>query len=240
VAQGGGEQTGAAAMAGDIVAAAAFLPEPLGQREAVCPLAGVVDGVRDVDPTLDRDAVEPAAAGEQQGSDLRIGVAFVPQRAREDRRAVLVAGEAQRAGGVNHLRLAARPVILDQLELEATGCLVVTDDFEHRRLFLIAEVEAILEQRRAGRRRCVDGDDHPRVGKVVGRGSGPLQGATERDQHALRRWQRAGRLALQLCLEPGEQGLERERQFDFRLPAALHGKHLIEQRAPDAGQVLTG
>lgn len=134
------------------------------------------------------------------------------------------------AVGVNQARLAASSVVLEQLEFEAPGGLVVTDDLDDRRLLLVADVEAVLEQWHAGgERRAVDGHQDARIGKVVGRGGRPLQRATQRNQYALGRRQRTGRVTLQLGIDAGEQGRKRKRHFDFGGGTTAHGKQLLEQ-----------
>ncbi len=241
MAQGGGEQAGAAAAGGQVVGAAAFAPQALGECEAVGALAGVVDGVGDVDAAFGRDAVEIVATGGEQGGGLRVGVGFVPQGAREDRRAVLVAGEAQRAVGVDDLRPAAGAVVLDQLELEAAGRLVVADDLEHRRFFLVADVQAVLEVGRGiGARLGVDRDHHAREGEIVRGRGGALQRAPEWDQDALRRRQRTSVVACQLGVEAGEQGGEGEGQLDACPAVAVDGEQLVEQGTAGGREVVPG
>ena len=241
VAQRGGEQPRPTAATRQAVVATAFAPQLLAQGEAVGALGGVVDGVGNVDAAVDRDAVQALAAGREQGGNLRVGVGFIPQGARENGRAVLVAGEAEVAVGVEDLRLAAGPVVLDELELETAGRFVVADHFEDGRFFLVAEVEAVFQEEfriRAIFR--VDRNNHSRKGEIVRRCRRPLQRATEWNEDALGGRQGAARVCYQLSIEAGEQGSKGKGEFDCALAVARHGEKLVEQRAADGGQIFAG
>jgi len=145
-AQRGGEQTGTAAACRQVGVAATLLPQALGQGESIGTLDGDVNGVGDVDAPFGQDSVEAFPTGSKQRGDLWVGVGFVPQGTREDRRAILVAGVAERAVGVDDPWFAAFSIVFDQLELETSDRFVVTDHFQYRRFFLIADVQAILQQ----------------------------------------------------------------------------------------------
>ena len=145
VTQGRRKQSGAAKSGGQFTITTAFPPQALREGEAVGAFGGIVDGVGNINPAFDRDAIEATTASSELSGNLRVGVGFVPQGAGENGRAVLVACEAQISVGVVDLRLTAGPVVFDQLEFETTGGFVVADHLQHSRFFLIAEVEAVLE-----------------------------------------------------------------------------------------------
>ena len=212
---------------------AALAPEPLIEDEAVRAVRRGLHGVGRVGPEVDGEAVEIALLVAQQAGDLGVGVGLVPQLAGEDGRGVLVAGGAQGARGVEHARLAARPVVAHQLELEAPGRLVVADHFEDRRRLLIADVKPILEQRhvRPGRLAGIPHDCQDGAGSVEetrGRRVA-LQRPAERDEHPL-----DGREVRDGADEVGEG----ERDVVDPLAAALDGDQRIEERPPGRRQVL--
>ncbi len=152
-----------------------------------------------------------------------------------------MAGKTHHAGGIDHLRLATGPVVLDQLELEAAGGLVVADDLEHGGFLLVADVEPVLEEERGGRGWfAIDGNHDAGIGEVVRCSSGALQGAPERNQDPFGGRQGTGRVLGELGIEAGEERGEREGQFDGRLSVAVNGEKLVEKRATGGGQVGAG
>ncbi len=104
----------------------------------------------------------------QTCGNRRIGRRFIPQRAGENRRGALVAGEAQAASRVIHLRCFARRVIAHYLEFKTTGCVVVADDFEHRAFFVITEEQTVFQRFEARMVVTVSGSDDTRKVKKIG------------------------------------------------------------------------
>src|SRR6185369_10686098 len=103
---------------------------------------------------------------------------LVPLLPREQRRQILMAGGAHVAIGIHHLRRAAGAIVLDDLELEAPRELVVADHLQKVGLFLIAQVEPILQQE-AGGAFAVYRNDDPRKREKIRRRRDPLQRASE-------------------------------------------------------------
>ena len=83
---------------------------------------------------------------QDQPADFRITVGFTPQWLRENRTAVLMAGNTQSTFGINHTRRFACSIVADDLELEAPGQFVIADDFQTFGLLLVTDEEPILKQ----------------------------------------------------------------------------------------------
>ena len=88
-------------------------------------------------------------------------------------------------------------VIAHDLEFKAPGGLVVTDDFENRRLFLVADKQPVLQRCEAGFGRAVYSDDNARKIKKVGCGGRALQRTPERNQRDFE-WRQAAGVGLDL------------------------------------------
>ena len=193
-----GEEGGAAGGVG-----AGFGPEPVGEGDGRGAVGGGVEGLEVVDGAADRGAVEAVAEGSEAAGDLRVGVGLAPERAREDRGARLVAGEADPRLG---RRRGGAPGVADDLvEGEGAGRLVVGDDLDGVGGRLVAEEEAVGDAGVAGAGGGIAGDrdDDARRGEIVGRGGEALQRAAEGDER--------GRDVLGADGGPQavEQGLER-------------------------------
>ena len=145
-----------------------------------------------------------------------------------------MARRAHRAARVHDLPRAAGTIVAHDLELEAAGRLVVADHLDEVVLLLVAEIDAVLEQRRAGE--CgfdVDRRHHARKLEERGRGGGALEGAPERHQHLFRARLRATGARLDALHERRE----RERNIVERMTFDLAGDGEIEQRAPGRRQI---
>ena len=148
-----------------------------------------------------------------------------------------MAGDAQRPVGVHDPGSAARAIVGDDLKFEASRVLVVADDFEHVRLFLVAEIEPVLEIQIAGAGRLrVDGDHGARIGEKIGRGGISLQRAAKRNEH------RFGGVGARIAPHPRLHLLQQRREgkrddlHAFAAPRLCHQE--IEQRAATRRQVV--
>lgn len=164
-------------------------------------------------------------------ADWRAGAGLVPRRTREDRRFVLVAGEAERTVGGHHPRCRPGAVVEHELELEAARVLVVADHLERLGALVVGEIEPVLQVEvsggRIGCRFAGDRGHHARKAECVDvTGGVALQRAPERDQHD--RQSAAGVLAVDLCTHALQQG--REREGHLRCAVRLVREQAIEQR----------
>ena len=206
-------------------------------REPIGAQRRIVDGIRHVDAAIDRNAVEIPALRRQQRRHTGIRIGFVPDGAGKYRGGILVAGDAQRPVGVHHPGSAARTIVADHLKLEAARVLVVADDFEQVRLFLIAEIEPVLEVQIAGTGRLrVDSDHGARIGEKIGRSGIALQRAAKRNEHCLRR--RGARIAPHPRFHPLQQRGKGKRDDLHPFAASLLRHEEVEQRAPTRWQVI--
>ena len=144
---------------------------------------------------------------------------------------------AHRAARVHDLACAALAVVPHHLELEPAGRLVVADYLDEVALLLVADVDPVLEERRAGARRFdIDRGHDARELEERRRGGGPLERAAERDQHLLR----AGVLAAGARLEVFHQPLERKRHVVDGPALDLARHREVEERAADGRRVAPG
>ena len=182
--------------------------------EKVGGIRRIVDRVRGVHPALQVDA-EPTAGPQvcgirrraQRSDDRRVGVCLAPERPREDGAVILVTGDAHRAFGRDRSWPCALAIVVDELELEASGRVVVADDLEQRCARLVADVEAVARKDRAFALAGNRSDDARRA-EEIRRCGGALERAAERDQH---RVDTAARRAACALVDPPEQRLERKR-----------------------------
>ncbi len=174
-----------------VAVAATLLPEQLPDRKLVGPVGGGVDQIGDVGAGH-FDAVKIPAGFAQAGGDGRIGGRLVPQRAGKNGCRVLVAGQAQAAPRMEHLRRLAGRVVAHHLKLEAGGGIVVADDLDHFALLVKAEEQPILERREARPVGAIRGGNHARKAKEIRRPGIPLQRTAQRNQGDLQRRQAAG------------------------------------------------
>ena len=240
VLQGGGQQActtahGLALAFSDLLFSriASFAPQFLIHRQQVGAVGGVVDGVRHVHATIQADTVEIPAFAAQPGGNAGVGIGFVPHLARKYGPAVLVAGHAHGAVGVEHAWTSPRPVVLHDLELEARRRFVIADDFDDIRFLLVAKIKTVPEHH-AGITCAIliHRYHHPWIGEEIRRCGAALQGTAQWNEHG-RRF-----LVMVLFFHAAYQSRKGKGDCVAGFAYALVHHQKIEQRAPCGRQVV--
>ena len=100
---------------------------------------GQVNFIRHIGALFNREPIKFPLLRGQQMRDAGVRIGFIPQRARKQRRLILVAHDANGSLGIFDARRGAGAIAANQLEFESSGGFVVAEHFDHLRFLLVAQ-----------------------------------------------------------------------------------------------------